>query len=236
MTKRTENRKSFITNGFTLIELLIVIAIIAILASLLLPALNKARSKARAAQCSSNVRQFTTNSILYMDDYKGVRAQDALPPAYYGLILEYFGYKGASKSGTCPYYSRKAAPAFWCPDIYRNPYCDDPATMTGEIYYVYATTISSSDVMLSQLKNPSRKIMVVECSYSSASGVLYNRYYNWRSVFAHPGRLMNIGFYDGHVSPIPRQLPYFDPAALASNKASTLGNNTVQPQHWDPYQ
>ena len=69
--------------GFTLIELLVVIAIIAVLAAMLLPALSRAKGKAKRVACVNNIKQLTLSSIMYADDWGGKFPSAGVTYLYY---------------------------------------------------------------------------------------------------------------------------------------------------------
>ncbi len=198
---------------FTLIELLVVIAIIAILASMLLPALSKARDKAKTIKCTSNLKQVGLAVTFYTDDFDGFLNRASGNP---NLVTGAENWAWAQT-----YYYRQGKDQTSNPVPGKNSFLHCPATVTlggttllPEVSYithwwVFAANASYTYEKISRIPKPTEAIGIVDKALveSCAQTLLYTR--PERAGIPHANGL-NILYMDGHVKyqkgPLTRQI------------------------------
>ena len=198
------------TRGFTLIELLVVISIIALMISVLLPALTAARATARSIQCSSQLRQMHLGVMIYADEHDDhlIRAASEYdsPRYWYQILAPNIGISE-------PTVARIQNSVLNCPD---RPVSAATNTVNHVAYAPGTRVVGTQEgggkkwVQRDFYHHPSKKGLYTD----TRNGTDFFNQYQFldRIRQRHPGKSLNIVFLDGHVETEtePEYSPYWD--------------------------
>jgi prepilin-type N-terminal cleavage/methylation domain-containing protein/prepilin-type processing-associated H-X9-DG protein len=214
------------SGGFTLVELLVVMAIIALLVGILLPALGAARRAAQASVCLGNTRQLAIASLMYAQDWKmfvGYTSGADRKEMLYSYL-----HQGESNS-----------------DVAGKQVWNCPANTLSLTSAGYGFNTKLNWVRLDLIRQPIETVNVLDAGINDAKGPILSTHCYPPSTLStpslgrpnprHPGQSVQVAFVDGHGRNAKVQEPFYPglPGEWLGNGVTDPTNPQYKDQLWD---